>query len=335
MLPSVKDANSHFNKGQYAEALTCYLRLQETYPELEHILDLNIKLCKKSILKTDVKSSALSPQISITLTTISERLNHLMPVLESLHNQTLQPQRIYLNVSEEPYLLDKGIKRDDPRLESLSRLPLLTINWTRNTGPYRKIIPFMERHFSDNPAEQKLFITADDDTLYPEYFVQSLFESHLEHDCVVAFRGRQVTTRKGNIAPYDEWDLGKPEPSMNNLPTGKDGVIYSTKFFTRDFVDLNTALELAPTADDLWIKWHCALNGSKSMILNPEACTSDYKSFPVVDYSASYRDISLFKAHNSNASGNRNDVSIKKLEEYFLDRYGYNFATLCMDESAL
>jgi hypothetical protein len=94
------------------------------------------------------------------------------------------------------------------------------------------------------------------------------------------------------------------------------------------------ALKLAPTVDDLWIKWNCALNGVPAIILNPEACTSDYKSFPVVSFDKAYRDVSLYKQHNSSSANGKNDKAVQDLEAYFLARYGYNLTALASNAGA-
>ncbi len=249
-------------------------------------------------------------------------------VIESLHKQQLMPSVILLNISREPYLLDEGIQPDNPILQVLKNMPLLQINWVPNTGPYRKILWFVDQHFSQSITRDKLFVTVDDDTIYPNSFLQQLYDTYMKHDCVVAFRGRHMSLQEDRIEPYSEWTLGREEPKLCNLPTGKDGILYNTKFFTRDFLELTDALKLVPTADDLWIKWHCALNGIPAVILNPEACTSDYKSFPVVNYDKSYRDVSLYVQHNSSSAHGKNDMGVEELEAYFLERYGYNLITL-------
>ena len=128
------------------------------------------------------------------------------------------------------------------------------------------------------------------------------------------------------IASYPSWGIGLDYPSMSNLPTGKDGVLYSTRFFTPDFVRLDVAIALAPTADDLWIKWQCGLNGVPAMVLNPIACTSDYKGFPVVDYSKEYRGNSLYSNYNANSAQGKNDDSVRKLEAYFKGLLGQSLA---------
>lgn len=326
----VETAHKLYSNGQYTQAIAAYAAVQIRYPQVSDLFEINIALCKDKLEKAKIVRT--TPEIYVTLTTINSRLDKIKPVLESLHKQTLKPKKIVLNISEEPYLLDTGITKKDPRLSALEQLSLVEVNWTPNYGPYRKIVPFLENHFSSDKTEDKLFITVDDDTLYPDYFIHELYNEYELNNCIVGFRGRFITIEDKSITSYTKWKLGKTEKSINNLPTGKDGIIYNTKFFTKDFVEINTAIKLAPTADDLWIKWHTGLNGIKSIILNPEAATSDYKSFPVVDYSAAYRDVSLFKAHNSHGSGGKNDLSVSNLENHFMERYGYNLSTLCMPE---
>lgn len=326
------DANTLMRNGEYDKALELYRRLTLESPELSAFFKFNVEYCERQRKKTWLLGPVSSPEVFVTMTTISDRLEGLVSVIESLHQQSLLPVRIDLNISEAPHLLDKGVKKSDKRLARLKEFPLLRLNWVENTGPYRKIVPFLENHFDQGCTSDKVFITVDDDTLYPEYFIQRLFEKYLEFDSIVAFRGRSISVGETCIGPYSSWGLGSPTATIENLPTGKDGVIYCTKFFTKEFLDIHTALNLAPTADDLWIKWHCALNGVKSIVLNPEAATSDYRSFPVVCYSDEYRDVSLYRAHNAQSSGGKNDISVENLERHYSAEYGYNLHSLCIGE---
>lgn len=335
---NIARANSLYRSGAYREALALYEEIARH--EKASWVHANITLCRKKIETSTDRSSknlatASSPEIIVTLTTIRSRL-HLVPkVLESLLLQTLRPTRIELNISREPYLLDEGIAPDDPILLELMKAPLLQINWVLNIGPYRKIWSFLESHFSQTGAKKRLFVTVDDDTLYPSYFLQQLYSSYLQYGCVIAFRGRHIEMVGENIAPYDQWTWGQVQPSHNNLPTGKDGIFYSTEFFTKDFLDLTEALRTAPTADDLWIKWHCSLNGVPAVVLNPEACSSDFKSFPLVSYEKADRNNSLYHAHNSPVSQNKNDIAIKELEAHFKTARGYNLAWLIRSPDAV
>lgn len=73
---------------------------------------------------------------------------------------------------------------------------------------------------------------------------------------------------------------------------------------------MGKAQRLAPTAaDDLQIKWHCALNEVPVAVLNPEACSSDFKSFPLVSYEEADRDNSLYKYLEISAVGKFSAIS--------------------------
>lgn len=331
-------ANALYRSGAYREALVLYEEIARR--ENGAWVQANITLCRKKLEATSDhsgKSSVTisSPEVMVTLTTIRSRLQYLPKVVESLLQQTLRPMRIDLNISREPYLLDEGIAPDDPILLELMKQPLLRVNWVPNIGPYRKIWSFLETHFSQAEAKERLFVTVDDDTLYPDHFLHQLYSSYLQHRCVIAFRGRHIEMDGENIAPYDRWTWGQVQPSLNNLPTGKDGILYSTKFFAKNFLNLAEVLRVAPTADDLWIKWHCGLNGVPVVILNPEACSSDFKSFPLVSYAKADRDNSLYSVHNSPVSQNKNDVAIKELEAHFKIERGYNLAWLIRNPHAV
>ncbi len=363
---ALSGANLAMRKGDFAAALKAYeLLLSRGHSQSAHIA-LNIEICRSRLkrLKGDAPASvspvagvvvldaipASSPSssfvskspvavvkaipratpaadaLTVSLTTIDSRLPHLHRVIESLHQQDVPPREIRLYISREPYLLDKGISPDDPHLKELQKFPLLRVKWVDNTGPYRKILPFLQEHFSHHVAADQLFVTVDDDTLYPPEFLRVLLETYQTHDCVVAFRGRAMALEDAEIATYPTWGIGLDYPSMSNLPTGKDGVLYSTRFFTRDFVRLDDAIALAPTADDLWIKWQCGLNGVPAIVLNPIACTSDYKGFPVVDYSKEYRGNSLYSSYNATSAQGKNDDSVRKLEAYVKDLLGQSLA---------
>ncbi len=346
-------ANTAMRKGEFTVALSAYELLKNKgHPQAAQI-SLNISICRKRLEKLEedtparevdsayateifpgldvhVDSAAFggcfNGKVTVSLTTIDSRLPHLHRVIESLHQQEVPPKEIRLCISCEPYLLDKGISPDDPHLKELQKFPLLKVKWVDNTGPYRKIVPLLQEHFSHHVATDELFVTVDDDTLYPPEFLRVLLETYQAHDCVVAFRGRAMVLEAAEIASYPSWGIGLDYPSMSNLPTGKDGVLYSTRFFTRDFVRLDDAIALAPTADDLWIKWQCGLNGVPAIVLNPIACTSDYKGFPVVDYSKEYRGNSLYSSYNANSAQGKNDDSVRKLEAYFKGLLGQSLA---------
>jgi glycosyltransferase involved in cell wall biosynthesis len=194
----------------------------------------------------------------------------LRQTLASLVNQDLGlPYQIHVYLSHEPYLLDEGFERqpDWPEMQTDSYRTKVLIHFVPNTGPYRKLIPILTQSLQaglDSPI-----VTCDDDTIYPEHWLRKLLEEHALCRGIVAFRGHSMSVRNGRLTDYSTW-LQEPKLpfSLLNLPTGKDGVLYRPSHLDPRVLDVDTALQLAPTADDLWFKVHSLLAISPVRLLS-------------------------------------------------------------------
>lgn len=82
-------------------------------------------------------------KLIISCTTTNERLRFLYYMLESLKKQILQPDVIYINISEEPYLLDSGITEIP---DWLANNEIVKINFVENTGSYNKLNPLFKQN---------------------------------------------------------------------------------------------------------------------------------------------------------------------------------------------
>ncbi len=250
--------------------------------------------------------------IDISLTSISSRISTLPQTIRSLLNQNYSDIRINLYLSKEGHLLDEGVPDLTEEMTNLQAEAgeRLRISYVRNTGPYRKLLPYLW----ENWGLSKLVVTVDDDTIYPADWLVGLLDAYDKYGCVVGYRGHQVKLNRRGIAPYREWMRAgvSLNPSPLILPTGKDGVLYNTAFFPSSVLNLEAALQIAPTVDDLWFKWNLALNGISTYLLN-----TDYKSetFEETDYSSS-----LYL--NFNRKGG-NDVAVKNLETYFQKNHDF------------
>ena len=80
-----------------------------------------------------------------SLTTISQRINNLYRVVESLYNQTTKLDKLYLFISTEGYLLDKGITEIPENLNKYIDNKFLVIEFVDNDGPYRKFTHIIKR----------------------------------------------------------------------------------------------------------------------------------------------------------------------------------------------
>lgn len=252
-------------------------------------------------------------KIDISLTSISSRMGTVGKTLRSLLDQDYPDLQVHLHLSREPYLLDRGVPELPEDLAALAdeAAGRLQIHYCRNTGPYRKLLPYLYRHW----GQSRLVATADDDTIYPRHWLSTLAAAYLTYGCVIAYRGHRIVHKEGKLLPYRSWMRSRIEenPSPLILPTGKDGILYDTAFFPIGVLNLRKAMELTPTADDLWFRWHLGLNGIQTYLIN-----MDYKAetFSETDY-----ETSLYLNFNR---GGSNDSAVEMLEAHFRDQHGFS-----------
>jgi hypothetical protein len=251
--------------------------------------------------------------IDISLTSISSRMATLGQTLQSLLDQDYADLKIHLHLSREAYLLDKGVPElpaDIAELQARSA-GRLQIIYCRNTGPYRKLLPYLNANW----GKSRLVVTVDDDTIYPRHWLSNLMRAHDQYGCVVAYRGHQINCGKGAIQPYRSWMRSRIEqnPSQLILPTGKDGILYDTAFFPINVLNVEEAMRVAPTADDLWFRWHLSLNGIPTYLVN-----TDYRAetFTETDYESS-----LYLNFNRNTG---NDAAVAAVEDYFQQKFQFS-----------
>lgn len=255
-------------------------------------------------------------KILISLTVIHTRLAKLHLTIESLLAQNYEDLEVRVHASREAFLLDQGAQEVPTEVQRLmAQDSRLQWRWVPNIGSYRKLLPVL----NELVDEDQLIVTADDDTIYPATWLGTLAQYHSLFDCIVCFRGHFIVINNGTFAPYRSWmKHGVIEnPSELLLPTGKDGVLYRTTYFDRRVLDYVRALELAPTADDLWFKWHTAVNNIPVYCIEP-----DYTKGSLVDTGEGP---SLYLNFNNLGA---NDQAISRLHTYAQAEWGFDLAAV-------
>lgn len=190
--------------------------------------------------------------IIVSLTSTSFRLPVLRYSLDSLINQSVKPDQIFLNISKESYLADKGIDKLPFWLNQLSKDKKITIQWVENTGSYRKLLPVYNIANDDD-----LIITCDDDVIYGEYWLEALLNTaKLNPGKIVCGGARRPVKLVGNrYQSYINWrlvDVGSIGHEL--VPIGVYGVLYRKNLLNDDIMRSKKFKELAPKQDDLWFK---------------------------------------------------------------------------------
>ena len=220
------------------------------------------EIIRKEVLSPGiVPPSYFVPQpVYVSMTTISIRIDSIYKSVLILIQGRIVPTHIYLCISEEPFLLDKGITSIPDNLLSLVAAKYLTIVYTQNIGSHRKLLPVLKRYWG-----QDVFIaTVDDDIhersggllLYRLLKQYSVFTRHREDkDYVVALRARRIGTCQAKPYPlttYAAWVIVNMHncSEMLLVPTGCGGILYKPSYFHEVVFD-DRLREATKTADDL------------------------------------------------------------------------------------
>lgn len=127
--------------------------------------------------------------IVVTLTSWTKRIGNVRVVVESIMNNTVQPDRVYLNLSQTEF---DGIELPKDLVEYFNSDDRLIINWVPgpNTRSMKKIFPILKYLEDDD-----IIIDADDDILFPKDFIESRvkdFESFGGKYCISSSVHRSV-----------------------------------------------------------------------------------------------------------------------------------------------
>lgn len=232
----------------------------------------------------------------VSLTSYPKRMHIIHHVLYSLFNQTLLPDKIilYLSVQEFP-----------ERNSSLPKTLLcflklgLEIKWVEeNLRSYKKLI-YALREFPN-----EILITADDDTLYPNTWLEKLYYAYKQQPSYIhAHRAHRIRFDElTHLLPYKQWtpciSYTQTTPSFLNFPTTGGGVLYPPKSLHGKVQDVATFMELCPHADDIWFWAMAVLYGSKINVVQDNFNTFngfEHSGEPLykLNYTQNYNDIQL------------------------------------------
>ena len=192
-----------------------------------------------------------TPALIVSLTSITSRINTVHLVIECLMQQTIKPDAIVLWLGED--VLPEGES-------SISKLPKALINRRsrglqiracQDIGSYKKLIPAVEAFHKD------VIVTVDDDILVPSDWLEKLYIAYQkEPDVIHCHQGYSITMNNSkSLLPYSEWEKGDNICNYASpfiFPIGCGGVLYPPNSLHKDVLNIETAMSLCPTGDDIW-----------------------------------------------------------------------------------
>lgn len=182
----------------------------------------------------------------VSLTTYGTRLKSVYLAIESIAAGSGRPSRLILWLDEPELLANLP-----PALIRLQRRGL-EIRLTEKFGPHCKYYPYL----ITETCHSIPLVTADDDILYPRWWLERLSRAYREHPADVnCYRARAVMIEEdGDLRAYRQWPLCRSkEAKYSHLLTGVSGVVYPPELLD----DLRRAgtgfMQVSPKADDLWL----------------------------------------------------------------------------------
>lgn len=211
-------------------------------------------------------------RINVSLTSIYDNRDRLKHTIDSLLNQTMKVDAIYVYLSEKPYLLDKGFKNVPLWLAELIDSNKVNVRFVENTGPYRKLLPLLEEKWNSD----EIIITVDDDTVYSPKLVETMVNTYEETGACVGCRVFYVT----NITEFIL--IHSKAADVHNFHTGKGAVLYHPSMFkNKTHPKFPTGilskgyLMLCSTNDDIWFNIWRMYNDVPCVSLHIDYMTRD------------------------------------------------------------
>lgn len=193
--------------------------------------------------------------IYVSLTTIYQNQDLLYKTLHSLLQQTKKPDKIYLHLSQDPYILDEGFKDKTIDHRDLEQLigdhDVIEVVWVENTGPYRKLLPLLKAKWEEDCC----IITVDDDHEYHHELIQNLYDDYCEHECVVSYRGFTPASPKIRLFDYRKRADPRQTKCLVNFSTNGAGTLWKPQFFHKTgqlIFNKEIYLNVCSKQDDIW-----------------------------------------------------------------------------------
>lgn len=254
---------------------------------------------------------SLSAPLVVSVASYGKRLPYLPKMLDSLRNQTVQPEAILLWLPEKDFPDHYG-SLPNPLLRALLE-SRAEVRWVADDLKSHNKYFYVMSQYPDC-----IVVTVDDDMCYSPNLIESLAKQHLRHpDSVIAMRTHRIQfSDDAEILPYQEWKQEQAEildrPSGDLFPTGMAGVLYPPHALPAFAFNAEVIRSTCINADDLWLKVMTACN--KRKVVQPSDAVLPVKHVPGSQETGLYH----FNQHNGG-----NDDQLGAILSY-LTQYGMN-----------
>lgn len=200
-------------------------------------------------------------KLTVSLTSIPSRMDKLWITIESLLRQTYKSDRIILWLAEDEFgniELSKKLRKQ--------QLRGLQICYCDNLRSYKKFYDAAKNYPDD------YIVTVDDDIIYAEDMLEILVKTYRNNPGnIVCHRSHYIEKRRGELRQYNEWitynDREKivDTPSFYNFFTSGAGTLFPVFRLSRELLNKDAFMDLAPYADDVWLNFCAWISGVRTI----------------------------------------------------------------------
>lgn len=266
---------------------------------------LNCKKIDKKIDKLQVQGrfNKKEDELIVSLTTYGNRIYKLKYTLYSLIEQTIQPSKILVWLSENEFS-NQSIPVDLKMFKNYG----VEFCYTDDVKSYKKLVPTLLQY------PTKCVVTADDDLYYKKDWLEKLWVQHQKYpNDIIAHIAHKVTFAKNDcVNPYKEWLKNIKKEKGLLFPTSGGGVLYTNKSLFRDVVKKELFTKLSPTADDVWFFFMGYLMKQKVRLVE-----RPYTRWVYVDIYKEYGLNDSDTLQSINIEHNMNDKQIRNVMQFY------------------
>ena len=219
------------------------------------------RLLPKYLCKPKEIKSAEEREIIVSLTSFPARIDNVWQVITCMLNQTLQPSEIILWLSKDQFATRELIPESLKRLEGDKFKIRMVDGDIKSHKKYHYVA-------KEHPNEYIFLI--DDDIYYPSTLLEKTWKAHINYpDNIICNYGYHIGYKiDGTLSEYSSWEPVYHESNDEDLFFGSGGgTLFKPKEMYRDLTDINLAMRLAPTADDIWLNAMAKKAGLKMTLL--------------------------------------------------------------------
>jgi hypothetical protein len=239
-------------------------------------------------------------EVIVSFTSFPGRIQDLWIVVECLIRQTYKADKIILWLSQSEF---EG-----------KALPQLLLDQQKRGLDIRFVLDDFKSHkkylYALSEFKNAFVVTVDDDLYYDNRLIENLIVLKNKYpEMLPTNRAHLIQFNQNDeIELYSKWlhnfDLEKPSCLL--VPTGGFGTLYDSRQLNYTFDNHKLIMELAPHADDLWLKVQTLLK--ETLIIT----NSKYNKDPI-----SVKSSQLERLASINVLNGGNDIQLKRILEYF------------------